>query len=484
MDENPPLTPRQRGFRFGIYTGFAGLLLIVLLLILVHVARRRQALARFGDLNGGDLIGRVSYLDNHDWVGQTLIGPVGINLSGSHVHDEDLSGLSHFPLLTDLDVSSNPITNRGLRHLKNLPLRFLNLSDTEVGSGSGKWSDSTTQDLRDDSVLPHLTRLEGLALARTRFSDQDLGALSGLKQLEYLDLSATKISDEGLRHLASFPLLEQLDLNQTQITGPGLRHLPHSIWVVTLLDTDSTDAGLASLAALPNLKTCIISNAKITDDGFAEFKRKRNLSVIHATSCQLTDAIWRTLAVQTDLSSAVFDQTRVTGVGIRHLNGTRIIKLSLAACPVSDAGLAEIATLGSLMALTISQSNITDAGLSHLRTLKKLRSLDLTNCQITDLGLAELAGMLELFDIKLQGTGITTNGLRELVKFPELSILELDHKLIADSEFPEIMKLFPKMSCIYYLRNPASQLPLKLNEIKNRNGQTIRFSESNSPKSQ
>src|SRR5437764_278014 len=73
--------------------------------------------------------------------------------------------------------------------------------------------------------LTQLTKLRGLDLSYTSFSDTGLEGLAGLKQLRRLNLRDTMVTDEGLKHLAGLTSLEELDLSGTRVTDKGVEAL-------------------------------------------------------------------------------------------------------------------------------------------------------------------------------------------------------------------------------------------------------------------
>ena len=93
--------------------------------------------------------------------------------------------------------------------------------------------------------------------------------------------------------------------------------------------------------------------------------------------------------------------TRVTDVGLRHLEG-----------------------LSRLETLSLARTQVSDMGLRHLEGLSRLRCLDLEGTQASDTGLVRLYGLGELQTLYLGRTRVTEAGTERLqAKLPRLKIL-------------------------------------------------------------
>ena len=151
--------------------------------------------------------------------------------------DNTFGAVSHLTGLRELGVSSAPITDGVLIHLRQFSkLRSLGLPGTHI-EGLG---------------LIHLERapLQRLLLDSTPFSDAGLAYIAGLPNLEDLDLSYTSISDAGLPHLRALSKLAILRVEGTQVT----------------------DAGVPQLTVLTALEWLFIEGTTITDEAVAALK--------------------------------------------------------------------------------------------------------------------------------------------------------------------------------------------------------------------
>ena len=86
-----------------------------------------------------------------------------------------------------------------------------------------------------------------------------------------------KVTDADLAHVAGMTELKSLGLQNTQVTDAGLVHLARLAKLKTLsLDgTQVTDAGLAHLAGLAKLERLSLSRTRVTNDGASVFWKAR-----------------------------------------------------------------------------------------------------------------------------------------------------------------------------------------------------------------
>ena len=129
---------------------------------------------------------------------------VAVDLSGSQRTDSGLwaatitdRGLETLAVLTRLErlnLRNSKISDVGFAKLSSLPLRDLNLAETQL-SATGL------------AALPALSKLERLSLWKCkRVEDDAIESIAGLKQLRWLDVKGTKLTAAGIARLrASLP---------------------------------------------------------------------------------------------------------------------------------------------------------------------------------------------------------------------------------------------------------------------------------------
>jgi hypothetical protein len=179
------------------------------------------------------------------------------------------------------------------------------------------------------------------------------------------DTSSVKPCDDLLARLAGQSGIKCLLLKKMQATDEGLKHVGEITGLEELYIWDATavtDAGVAHLARLNNLKKIHINGSKITDDSLVLLS---SLASIESLSLQ---------------------ENRFSDKGFSRLKGEKRLKDLCAG-------------LGDLQ--------VTDAGLVHLKDFKYLQLLDLQNSKISAQGLEQLRGLTNLKSLWLGGTAVT-----------------------------------------------------------------------------
>ena len=147
--------------------------------------------------------------------------------------DEELAKLPPLPVLEELGLGFDRVTNAGLAQLDRFPmLRRLGLQANRLDGGTGlehvaKLGELTTLDISAtmlaDADIARITnpKLLVLSIANTNATDRALEAAAKLVHLESLDLAGTKVTDEGLRKLGPLTALALLDVEDTAVTEAG-----------------------------------------------------------------------------------------------------------------------------------------------------------------------------------------------------------------------------------------------------------------------
>jgi hypothetical protein len=160
---------------------------------------------------------------------------------------------------------------------------------------------------------------------------------------------------------------------------------------VTLDSPRITDADLASLSQLPELRTILLMSTAVTGRGAGKLQGLRRLRWLDFGSSPVTDA------------------------GLEGCKGLKQLEmLGLGRTQVSDVGLAAIEGLVGLRTLWLEDTQMTDAGLTHLTGLKNLERLYLDNTHVTDAGLKQLMGLPQLKFVGLWNTRVSEDGVNDL----------------------------------------------------------------------
>ena len=111
--------------------------------------------------------------------------------------------------------------------------------------------------------------------AADKTTDTEIGLLAPVAQQVWdLNLAGSKVTDAGLAPVAQLTNLRRLRLEKTAVTDAGLEHLKGlaNLEYLNLYGTGVTDAGLVHLEGLKNLKNLYLWQSKVTDAGVAKLK--------------------------------------------------------------------------------------------------------------------------------------------------------------------------------------------------------------------
>jgi WD40 repeat protein/Leucine-rich repeat (LRR) protein len=351
--------------------------------------------------------------------------------------EENLAGLKALPRLVVLDLSNRTVSDAGLAHLVGLPdLEGLDLSfNTRV----------------TDAGVAHVAKLEGLKtlwLSGTKVTEAGLGRVKGMTGLRELYLNNVEVTPAGLAHLKGMTGLTGLALDSAKVTDDGLDHLrglDGMLWFTLKDNPDVTPAGLAHLKGMTRLGYLDLESVQVTDAGLAHLKGMTALETLCLSSTGVTDDGFAHLAGMTKLSDlrlGVLPDLR--GPGLRHLKGMKDLnQLDLSATGVTDDGLAGLKELTQLESLTLP-TTIGDAGVAHLAGLTSLTALSLNGTKVTGAGVAHLKGLAALEWLDLSGTKTGDSALEHLAGLKKLNTIFLLETSVTREAVAKLRKALPE----------------------------------------
>jgi hypothetical protein len=213
--------------------------------------------------------------------------------------------------------------------------------------------------------------------------------VEGLYVIADLDFSAT-----GLREFARVKSLTNLGGSFGLARG-SVWSLLAELEKLTSLNCGNwpefDDSVLESVKRLSQLKSLGINACAVTDRGVELISEMRQIESLYFNSGYLTDSIWDHLGRLPHLVKLeLVLNHNLTGKGLSKLRGTRIAELSITGCPnLADQALAELASLERLRGLNLSGTRITDIGLGHLEGLG-LVHLEVKDTAVTRNGIEKL----------------------------------------------------------------------------------------------
>jgi hypothetical protein len=300
--------------------------------------------------------------------------------------------------------------------------------------------------------LGSLVDLEELNLGGTAVTGAGIAHLKPLRSLRNLDLGAggrkePRDDDEVAAQLAELKSLERLSLFNRDFTDAGLAHLARlpnlkSLYLPTATYVDPTmdkfyytDAGLELLSQIRSLEELMIGSPAVTDQGMAHLAKFTHLKKLDVTAARVSNAGVSHLAELRSLEELSLRTPEVTISGVNQLKGLdRLRKLNLSSIRQDNGGL-DLSSLVGLEELTISMRRVRGGGalrsdefrdedLAGLAGLKRLRWLQGIR-GISNAGLQHLAGLTAMERLNIGGPGVTDSGLVHLARMEKLNHLTI-----------------------------------------------------------
>ncbi len=347
------------------------------------------------------------------------------------------------PDAADLEITAahvpDPVNDDGLKCLKWLPdLRRLEIASPNV----------------TDAGLGHvlsLRNLESLSLIRTKVTEAGLARLRELPKLASVDLHDCALGDVGLAHLLALRSLKTLQVyNQASRfavapSSSSAATAEHPLELLVLDGTQVTDAGLAGVPTMPNLKCFAARGLSLGDAGLRWLVAHRNLHCAYvcgttgidpfempeivARLADLAERDWGS-EQQRRLKWLFLHHTRVSDQGLECLRDqSGLEKLSLVGNKLGDAGIVHLRELPALTSLILNRTEISDKALASLAPLKTLENLHLETTRITDDGLLQLKALPRLYGLYVGGSKATPRGIQRFKEMRRCQVFDAPRKL-------------------------------------------------------
>jgi hypothetical protein len=109
--------------------------------------------------------------------------------------------------------------------------------------------------------------------------------------------------------------------------------------------------------------------------------------------------------------------------------------------PISDAGLAQLAAIPTIVRLDLEETGISDVGLRHISRMANIRHLYLDSTQITRGGIAFLKSCSRLESLSVAHTNLGDDAVTEISGLHNLEWLELNYTGVSDGAIESLCKL-------------------------------------------
>jgi internalin A len=291
-------------------------------------------------------------------------------------------------------------------------------------------------------ALKNLPNLNALDFGDCRFlGDNICKGLKTLPDLQILFVDGTKTTDAGLKDLCQGTRFLWLDLSRTQITDAGMSDLASQTDLLGLIldgNPKLTDAGVARLGAVRNLRTLSLANTAVSFDAIPNATNWRALRKLSLAGTTISDASLTHVAAIKSLERLDLSRTQIRGSGLAELAAIKGLQLlTLTDVPLNDRGAKALGTLKQIHELHLNNSKPAPKGkepkdetpvvpvvvpvgddlLPPLAGCDSLAVLDLSWTAVTGSKMNELVGLKNLHEIRLEGApvkGVIFEGLGQL----------------------------------------------------------------------
>ena len=192
-----------------------------------------------------------------------------------------------------------------------------------------------------------------------------------------------------------------------------------------------TDAQAAHVGRLATLEELAINGTALSDDGFKEFGRLKNLRAL---------TIWH----------LGWQQKSLTGTGFAALAGCpKLERFNFSGSTVGDAGLEAITKVNTLTEVVCYHTRVTDAGLQHLKELPRLKAVNVGpqfSMKLGDAGLKTLCAIPTLERITYGETMLTAASLDRLTALKGLKELVLNKTEVSPADLEKLKAALPNVT--------------------------------------
>jgi hypothetical protein len=229
-----------------------------------------------------------------------------VYVESATVDDTCLEAVGSARHLDVLYLETPKITPNGLRRLKGLPIRTLNLHQPNLNREHIK------------AAVESFPKLETLMLDRSGIDDTCLEPLRGNGRIKNLWLRETRVTDAGLGPLTTMSRLSNLSLAGTSVTDAAIPTLMKcaSLNVLNLSKTAVTDSGLAAFPSGRYLDMLFLTDTSISDDGLVRLPVEVSLINVSRTRVRFEGPAVRWVSAQHKLTSIYAEGNSLSPAGV------------------------------------------------------------------------------------------------------------------------------------------------------------------------
>ena len=180
-----------------------------------------------------------------------------------------------------------------------------------------------------DPLVQELWRFRSLKMLRIQssfVSDESLRVLAGMKDLQELDLNWTSVSDAGIAHLTKLPNLKSImfiKLNPpfnkaychpSQLTDKTIEHLAKipSLEKIIFWGSELGDADFAKLKSCENLKELWLIDSGLNNQTISGLRELKSLKYLDLSDNEIDDQAFAVFTKMTNLNYLSITRTKVS----------------------------------------------------------------------------------------------------------------------------------------------------------------------------
>jgi hypothetical protein len=217
-----------------------------------------------------------------------------------------------------------------------------------------------------------------------------------------------------------------------------------TIGVLNLRGCNISDSWLSKCSQLRGVELLILDNTPVTDASIASLAGMVEMKSLHLAETAVTDAGLMHLSRMQNLEELDLSGTQMVGWGLRHLCDKRkLTYLHLNDIQTLDATqLGDLACIPSLEALELRGRHIDDQVMAHVERMPSLNWLDISETNVGTAGLQALAPLSgRLKQLALFGTHVTDEGTEAIVALKPRRVL-VPHGM-SDQAVEELRRRLP-----------------------------------------
>lgn len=269
-----------------------------------HVFDRLTSIDLYDRQNPHDKTYKRNDTLTDDWLSRLANLPdlVTLDLANMNVTGPGLKAVGTLTNLERLNLTLTPVTDPFLENLRDLTkLRVLSLASAKcTGEGFrflGKLKQLENANFHFTPVndaglagIATVTSLERLEIVHCHFTDAGAPELAKLVNLQRLQIGSREATGAAIAPLTALTKLRELDLHDGQASPEGIAHASRILSLRVLrIYGPVKDESAEQIAKLKNLESLVAPGSGITDAGLAHLAGLAQLKTLDIKGCKVTD---------------------------------------------------------------------------------------------------------------------------------------------------------------------------------------------------